>query len=351
MADLKIVNRLDKEYWSAFVYNHPLGNIYQTPEMYEVYSHTCGYKPSVWAAVDSDGQIYALHIPVRITLRGGVLHYFTTRNVNFGSILAQENGAGRDALSLLFQKYNHQVSPASLFTELRHVSDSSEFQDILKSQGYNYDSHLNYFVNLDRDPYDILQSFSRTTRRDIRSNIRKGRVVIKEITDPSMLLLFYEMVKKTYTHARIPLADISLFEAAYKVLVPKNMARFSIAYVDGVPAAASSALLYKSVMYGWYMGVDRSYRPFYPSEFIIWDMVKWGTEHGYKVLDFGGAGDPDEESGVRDFKLKFRGDLVEFGRNTCIHAPVRMKLAENTYNFGRKVIESFRGVKGKLNNN
>lgn len=339
MVDLKIVNRLDRDRWRAFVDNHPEGNVFQTPEMFEVHSLTRGYKPTLWAAVDGKEQICALHLPVRITLRGGVLHYFTTRNVNFGSVLAQENYVGKEALSLLFQKYNQHVSPVSLFTEIRHVTDSSEFQDILKLHNYHYEPHLNYFVNLDRDPYDILQSYSRSTRKNIRYNIRKGRVVIKEITELSMLPLFYEIVKKTYTHARIPLADISLFEAAYKVLVPKKMARFTIAYVEGVPVAAASALMYKSVIYGWYMGVDRSFRPYYPSEFIIWEQMKWGAEQGFKVFDFGGAGNPDEESGVRDFKLKFRGDLVENGRNKCIHAPFRMNLAVKVYEAGRKILQ------------
>ena len=339
MVGLKIVNRLDREKWKTFVDNHPQGNIYQTPEMYEVHTQTRGYKPTVWATLDNNEQICALHLPVRITLRGGVLNYFTTRNVNFGSVLAQENDMGREALSLLFQKYNQHVSPVSLFTEIRHVTDSSAFQDILKMHGYHYERHLNYFVNLDRDPYDILQSYSRTTRRDIRYNIRKGRVVIKEITEPSMLPLFYEIVKKTYTHARIPLADISLFEAGFRVLVPKHMARFMMAYVEGVPAAAASVLMYKSVIYGWYMGVDRTFRPYYPTEYIIWELMKWGADQGFKVFDFGGAGNPDEESGVRDFKLKFRGDLEEYGRNTCIHAPFRMKLAVKIYESGRKILQ------------
>ena len=274
-----------------------------------------------------------------------MLNYLTTRNVNFGSILVEDNAVGKGALSLLFNTYNQQVSPAILFTELRHISDTSKIQELLIKHGYSYERHLNYSVNLDRDQFDILQSFGRNTRAKIRSNIRKERVVIKEITEPSMLLLFYEMVKKTFAHARVPLADISLFEAGYKILVPKNMARFTIAYVDGVPAAAISILLYKEVMYLWYMGMDRSFGSYYPSEFIIWEMMKWGTEHGYKVFDFGGAGDPDEDSGVRDFKLKFRGDLIEHGRNTCIHAPVRMKFAQNTYNFGRNLIQSIRTIK------
>jgi len=85
-----------------------------------------------------------------------------------------------------------------------------------------------------------------------------------------------------------------------------------------------------------------------PNEFIIWEVIKWGAENGYRVLDFGGAGKPDEDSGVRDFKLKFGGDLIEYGRNVCIHAPYRMRLAENTYSLGRKVIRSLATMSNQI---
>ncbi|NIV10319.1 MAG: peptidoglycan bridge formation glycyltransferase FemA/FemB family protein [Aliifodinibius sp.] len=337
--DLKIVNRLDIGLWKEFVDDHPDSNIYHTPEMFEVFSQTRGYKPSVWAVIDGSGQILALHLPIQITLRGGILHYLTSRNVNFGSVLAINHGEGKQALSHLFQNYNRQVSPASLFTELRHVTDVSDFQNIFEQHGYHYERHLNYFVDLDRDPYDILQSFSRTTRRIIRSHIREENVVVKEITEPNMLPLFYELIKMTYTYAKIPLADKSLFEAAFNILVPKKMARFTIAYVNGAPASASASLQYKNVIYGWYNGMDRSFGRDNPNELIIWELMKWGIDHGYKVFDFGGAGNPEEESGVRNFKLKFKGDLYEYGRNTCIHAPFRMNLAVKVYELGRRVLQ------------
>jgi lipid II:glycine glycyltransferase (peptidoglycan interpeptide bridge formation enzyme) len=337
--DLKIVHHLNRDHWRDFVDTHPDGNIFQTPELFEVYSRTRGYKPLLWAVTDVQGQIQALHLPVRVTLRNGVLHYLTTRNVNFGSVLANENEEGRKALSLVLEKYNQEVSRAIMFTELRNVRDQGAFQDIFQQHGYHYQPHLNYFLELDRDHYDILQSFSRSTRSHIRKNVREEAVIVKEITEAGMLPLFYELVKMTYSHARIPLADISLFQEAFKILVPKGMARFTIAFVNGIPASAAVTIQYKDVVYGWYNGVNRSFRPHYPNEFIIWEQMKWGSENGYRVFDFGGAGNLNRESGVRDFKLKFRGSLIEFGRNVCVHAPIRMNLAENVYNFGRKLLQ------------
>ena len=54
------------------------------------------------------------------------------------------------------------------------------------------------------------------------------------------------------------------------------------------------------------------------------------------MYDFGGAGKPDEEYGVRDFKAKFGGELVCYGRNTCVHAPVLLQFSRFGYDILRR---------------
>ena len=45
----EIVDSLDTNKWSEFVLNHPHGNIFQTPEMAEVYRRTKIYEPKTIA--------------------------------------------------------------------------------------------------------------------------------------------------------------------------------------------------------------------------------------------------------------------------------------------------------------
>ncbi len=45
MNKYKITRELNKCQWSSFVYEHPNGNVFQTPEMYEVYENTKNYEP------------------------------------------------------------------------------------------------------------------------------------------------------------------------------------------------------------------------------------------------------------------------------------------------------------------
>jgi lipid II:glycine glycyltransferase (peptidoglycan interpeptide bridge formation enzyme) len=62
------------------------------------------------------------------------------------------------------------------------------------------------------------------------------------------------------------------------------------------------------------------------------------VNHGYRIYDFGGAGRPGEPYGVRDFKAKFGGELVDFGRHSYVHSPGRLKLTNLAYRFYRKIL-------------
>ena len=66
--------------------------------------------------------------------------------------------------------------------------------------------------------------------------------------------------------------------------------------------------------------------------------LKLGAASGCRVFDFGGGGRPDEDYGVRDFKAKFGGELVDYGRNTCIHAPRRFSLSRSGYQIMRRFL-------------
>jgi lipid II:glycine glycyltransferase (peptidoglycan interpeptide bridge formation enzyme) len=144
------------------------------------------------------------------------------------------------------------------------------------------------------------------------------------------------MFQQTYRTAHIPLADVSLFEAAFDILQPKGMIKFLLGRVEDTYVAASAALLYKDVIYGWYRGFNRTYSAYLPNDLMVWHILKWGAENGYRTFDFGGAGKPGEDYGPRKFKAKFGGQLLEFGRNTCIHTKLRLQISQIAYRLYRQ---------------
>jgi serine/alanine adding enzyme len=335
---VRIVRTLEESPWREFVDRHPWGNIFHTPEMFEVFSRAKGHRPELWASTDGN-RILALLAPVRISVGSGALRFLTTRAVAYGGMLYDETPEGIDGLAAVLRGYSRQAGRSVLFTELRNLSDLTAVQNVMVECGFSYEDHLNYLIPLSRPVEEVLLGFGRRTRKQIRQGLRRGDVTIQEAAGPEDLGICYDLLKRTYAAARVPLADRSLFEAAFAVLSPLGMIRFPLAWIGETCVAASVELVYKDTVYGWYGGVDRRYVSYTPNELLVWHILRWAAENGYRTYDFGGAGRPDEEYGVRTFKAKFGGQLVNFGRNVRHHAPWRLAVSRVGYSVYQRFMD------------
>lgn len=333
---IAVVQTLAEKEWRRFVEEHPQGNIFHTLEMFQVFAHTKGHQPRLWAATDDGGQVLALLLPVQITLMDGLLRRFTSRAVAYGSVLYAPGAEGRGALAALLRAYRQEMKNGSLFTELRNTSDTSDVCPVLKKNGFVYEDHLDYLIDLNKPIEKVWRRISKNCRKAIRKSMNKG-VVVEEVQDRDLVPTCYDLLRQSYRRSQVPLADLSLFEGVFDILVPKGMAKFLLARVDNRYVATSMEMPYKDTIYSWYAGYDRSYRSFYPNDILVWHILKWGVENGYLCYDFGGAGRPDEPYGVRDFKAKFGGQLMNFGRYTFVHAPALLALSKVGYQIYRKI--------------
>ena len=334
---MKVVRTLPEADWRSFVDQHPKGNIFHTPEMFRVFSYTNGYSPELWAAVDLDGEILALLLPIKITMLEGLLHRFTTRAVVYGSVLCAPRRQGQEALAELLHAYNQETKGRLLFTELRNLSDMGALQPILNEQGFVYADHLNYLVDLNRSISEIWKSIRPNARRNIR-RARKLGVRIEEVNDTSEITVIYSILKRVYKRIRVPLPDLTLFQSAFEVLQPQGMLRLFSAKVNDIEIGVLTLLIYKGVVTYWYTGTLREYTSYRAGDLLVWNTLELGNQDGYHTFDFGGGGRPEEKYGVRDFKAKFGGCLVNFGRNTRVHAPIRLKLSQEGYGLIRRFL-------------
>jgi predicted nucleotidyltransferase len=55
-----------------------------------------------------------------------------------------------------------------------------------------------------------------------------------------------------------------------------------LARVEDIYGAAFIELAYKGVLYGWYGGTDRDYSSYVPNELLVWDILSWGVENGFR---------------------------------------------------------------------
>lgn len=339
--EIKVVRELPEDRWRDFVERHPQGNVFHTPEVHRVFGKAEGYEAQLWAATDGQGTPICLFLPVTISLRRGLGRIFFTRTVVYGGVLAAQDGWGERALDELLGVYERQRRPDALFTEIRNLDDTRRIQPVLRKHGFAYEEHLNYLIDLAGGPEEVLESIGPRTRKKIRQSMRSGLLDVREVASSEELPGWYAVLEQSYLHARVPAPPRSLFEAALGDLRPLGMVRCTSAL--GAPekvVASSIELLYKGVVFGWYGGVDRSFAKLNPSEVITWDVLRWGAAGTYRVYDFGGAGKPGDEYGVRDFKAKFGGRLVNFGRNTCVHRPLLTKVCEFVYDRVRMAMPS-----------
>lgn len=314
---MHIVQNLDETSWKNFVVNHPQGNVFHTPEMFQLFSHAESHQPELWA-VTHNGEVLALWLPVQITLKDGLFRPFTTRAVVYGSVLCAPGPAGQEALARMLHAYKSEVKGSPLFTELRNLSDLSAVQPILQDNGFVHEDHLNYLVDLQRPAEEIWSSLD----SDVRTNVRKARrmgVVVEEVTSSDEVPVAYAVLAKVYEHLHVPLASPSLFEAAFEILHPRDMIKVFMARVEDTYIGVGFRLLYKDTIYAWYAGADRDFASYKANDLLNWHILEWGAQNGFGCFDFGGAGKPDQDYGPRKFKAKFNGRLVNYGRNIYVH--------------------------------
>ena len=335
---ITITDSIDVKRWGEFVYNHPYGNIFQTPEMAEVYEKTKNYEPITLAAIDqeSDEIIVILQASV-IREIGGYLGSFSARSVIQGGPLFVEGDAGMSAVVALIGAHDKIVKKKVLYTQIRNTWDTSETIKFFDGTGYKYEDHLNFLSDLTIGVDGLWRQLYKSKRQGINKAM-KNDVIVEEIEDKDQLQIFYELVRKSYQGSNIPLVDISLFESAFDVLTPKDMCKFFLAKYNNNYAAATCFLSYKGVIYDWYGGTDREFSKYRPNELLEWCTIKWGAENRHHLFDFGGAGKPGEPYGPREFKKEFGGRMVNYGRYEKIYSPAKMKLMGVGFEVYRKVI-------------
>jgi CelD/BcsL family acetyltransferase involved in cellulose biosynthesis len=333
---LAVVNSVPEDDWHNWVNEHPTGNIFHTPHIFRVFARAKGHCPKLWAVVDEARQLLALMLPVEISHFQGLLRPLTTRAVVYGSVLCTPDSRGRQALHVMLQAYRWAAQTKCVYTELRNLSDTAALQAVLCEKGFRYEDHLNYLIDLRPSPDEVFQRFQPRLRSTIRHGLKKNTVTIVDARERKQVGDCYALLAKTYQAARVPLADRSLFEAAFDELHAHGLVWFTLAYVGDKPAACSVELLHGETVYGWYGGLDREYAAHTPNELLMWYILQRAMAAGYKQYDFGGAGKPNIPYSVRDWKAKFGGNLVCFGRNTCVHNPTVFRMGQAGYALYRR---------------
>jgi len=319
------VNTIGKEEWSKYILDHSLGNIFQSPQIYDFYLEVKNYKPYLICCLDNEGQIRGILLAVFVK-EEGLASFFSTRClVISGPILDINSESNLTLTELLRALVKSARKENAVYIEFRNLFDFSDKKKIFLEQGFNYSEHLNYQVSIDEEE-KIRKRVSSSKLRQIKQSISQG-VEILEPTNIEQIKEFYIILKELYKNkVRKPLPDWSFFESFYR---NNEIGKyFLICYCEKVIGGIMCPI-YKGRIYEWYIcGQDGMYRKVYPSVLATWAPIKYALENGLKMFDFMGAGRPDADYGVREFKAKFGGKLVNHGRFRKVLKPFNYKLGK-----------------------
>lgn len=176
--------------------------------------------------------------------------------------------------------------------------------------------------------------FIQKRKNEIRRASKEG-TGFTVFTDVDSLEKCWLILSDVYRRARLPLPDISLFKGLLNCKDESSHLKIFAARNNGKIIGTLLALCWRDRVLDWYAGAFQEYLPKYPNDLLPWEAMLWAKRNGYKTFDFGGAGKPGVPYGVRDFKLKFGGELVNFGRFQKIHQPIMMKIASTGFKMWR----------------
>lgn len=284
-------------------------NWFQTEECFSFYK-SLGFIEPFWCSVERNG-VEKGRMVGYIQKDGGKLKQFFSRRaiINGGPMLA--NDITEDELTELLTKCKRQLKKKAIYVESRNFNDYSPFKDIFARAGFVYEPHYNFHV--DTSSHEIVDAnMGKSRKRDVKTSLRDGAVVEDHPTLDEVRK-FYSVLEHLYrTKVKTPLFPFSFFEKLYQ----SSFGRFLLVkYNDGI-IGGTVCVCGDDTMYEWFAcGEDGIYKNIYPSTVATYAGIRYAAEHGYARFDMMGAGAPgDGGYGVRDFKAKFGGQLVEHGR-------------------------------------
>ena len=301
-------NKIDKVQWAEFVENHPDGNYFQTYEFIKINEGVGKYKPFVIVAYD-DELLIGLVVGVIQIEDYSLLSFMTSRAIIIGGPLVIDNN--KEVLNELLYNLNKYLKNKAIYTEFRNQFDLDEFVNVFSGNGFTYKDHLNFIVNC-TDMDIIKKRMSRSKVRQVKKSLKEGAIII-ENPDINQVKEFYYLLLELYKQiVKKPLPPWTFFRNFYENKTGKYLL---ISFSSQIIGGMMCPIHINKEIYEWYIcGLDREFKDIYPSVLATWAAIDYANRNNISYFNFLGAGNPDQNYGVREFKAKFGGDLINYGR-------------------------------------
>ena len=264
---------------------------------------------------------------------GGRLKRYLSRRaiVNGGPWLADDISAVE--LDALLKKCIAGLKRKAIYIETRNFSDYSRYRTTFEKSGFVFEQHYDFVIDTSsQEKVDARMGKSR--KRDVNASIKQGVSVIDNPTNTEVKE-FYSILEGLYKKkVKTPLFPLDFF-------LRLRLAPFSkliLVKVQDEIIGGTVCIHDDETVYEWFVcGKDRVYKNIFPSTVATWCGIRFAADNGFKRFDMMGAGVPgDGGYGVREFKAKFGGRLVEYGRFLYVCNSVLYRMGKIAVNIMKK---------------
>jgi serine/alanine adding enzyme len=299
---------------SIFIDSQKNANFFHSIDYFKACKKSPKQKPYFFVAINNDKISGLVLIVCQSLVKVPLLKKLSSRNVIPGGFLIENEDT--EILDCLLQFYKKN-KPFAIYTQVRNSYDISKNRKLFESHSFKYKDHLNIIVDLNKSDEQLWKEVHTKRRNEIRRASKEGTTFAK-CENETELKNAFNILKQVYKRAKLPLQTYSHFKALFDcnsliVFIAKNKEK---------SIGCMLCLSYKNVLFDYYAGAYLQYYNKYPNDLIPWEVFLWAKKNNYSKFDFGGAGKPNVEYGVRDYKKKFGGEIVNFGRFEFAHFPI-----------------------------
>jgi serine/alanine adding enzyme len=312
---------------SSFLRKCPGFHYFQSHRFFDVCLSSKKLIPHYIIAKEGDKVVGILLFFRQIQSNIPIISFFSSRTIIWGGPVVRNNEPA--VIDGLLRFYKAHCS-ATIYTQVRNLSDTGAYKNLFIKYGFHYEEHLNIIVDLSLSKDNLWKEVYTKRRNQIRRAEKEGCSVELQ-NSLEALHTCYSILQEVYQRAKLPLPDLSHFESLLHHSDSHSGLRIFAVNWKGRLIGCMLCLAHGDWLFDYYAGAFSQYYKKYPNDLLPWAVFKWAKKNGFTKFDFGGAGKPGVPYGVRDYKKQFGGELVSYGRYEWVHYPYLFLVIKKSY--------------------
>jgi len=261
----------DHARWDEFVRRHPHGSPFHLQAWRNVIEEAFGYKP-MYLLAERDGSIEGvlpLFLVSNVLIRKALI---SSPFAVYGGILANS----RDAAVRLYGEAKLRAEALGVeYVELRNA-----YPEQCVSEP-NVARYVTFTQRITPSQDALLEAIPRKTRYMVRKSLKHG-FACKVTQDPGA---FQEIYSENLRRLGTPSFPPRYFQALLKHF--GNSVDIREYHLEGKVVAAVLSFYFRDQILPYYGAALQEYNAFAPSNYMYFDLMRWGGQNGYHLFDFG----------------------------------------------------------------